>query len=342
MKTAIKIEDIAKELGLSRNTVSKALNGKSVPEKTKNLVLQKAQELNYKSLGTAAFDVGRKKYRLLLVSAKPLNNMNYFVSLISSIEAICLKKHYDLFQYTYNEANTTFEKFKDYLKSLSIDGIIAIECFDINFINKLLELNLPICFHDFAYTSRIFEKKFDIINTNDEQCISSTVKKLINTYDLNRFTFVGDNRHCRSFRKRYTGMLLGLINNKKVHNSNEDLNFSETKFDYSNINELKKAIKALPNIPEVFICSNDFIARNICYALKELKINVPKDTLVVGFDNATEASSLSPTITTFATNKYYLGLEIIHTLEHRIENKDMPSRAITINAEKIERESTSR
>ncbi|MDE7095451.1 MAG: LacI family DNA-binding transcriptional regulator, partial [Anaeroplasmataceae bacterium] len=53
MKKAITIKSIAEALNLSRNTVSKALNGQYVPEKTRELVLSKAQELNYKSLSSA-------------------------------------------------------------------------------------------------------------------------------------------------------------------------------------------------------------------------------------------------------------------------------------------------
>ena len=92
---AVTIKDIAKELNLSRNTVSKVINGGNVPLKTKELVLSKMKELNYKC---AYLDDG-KKYRFLLLSAKPLNNMNYFISLISSVENYCYEKQYDLFQY---------------------------------------------------------------------------------------------------------------------------------------------------------------------------------------------------------------------------------------------------
>ena len=47
MKTTVTIKDIAEQLNLSRNTVAKALNGKYVPEVTRNRVLNKAVELNY-------------------------------------------------------------------------------------------------------------------------------------------------------------------------------------------------------------------------------------------------------------------------------------------------------
>ena len=79
MKKAVTIKNIAEQLNLSRNTVAKALNGQYVPEKTRETVLKKAQEMNYKSLNLSRIEIGSKKYRLLLVSGKPLNNMNYFI-----------------------------------------------------------------------------------------------------------------------------------------------------------------------------------------------------------------------------------------------------------------------
>ena len=49
MKKRITIQDIADALGLSRNTISKALNGTGcVASDTKDLIFQKATELGYK------------------------------------------------------------------------------------------------------------------------------------------------------------------------------------------------------------------------------------------------------------------------------------------------------
>ena len=49
MKKSVTIQDIANALNLSRNTVSKALNGKHVPIKTRNTVINAAVEMGYKS-----------------------------------------------------------------------------------------------------------------------------------------------------------------------------------------------------------------------------------------------------------------------------------------------------
>lgn len=333
---AITIKDIAEQLNLSRNTVSKVINGKPVSEKTREIVLKKAQEMKYKIVNID----NSKKYRILLVSAKPLNNINYFVSLISSIENYCYDNQYYLFQYTFNNKKNSFTKFSNYVKELNIDGIVAIECFDKEFISNLLELNIPICFHDFANTSQPFKQNHDIICTNDEQAINNIIKTLYNKYKVTNFSFIGDNKHCYSFRKRYTGMLLGLLNLKIQHSIENDIVHSENSFDYSNPKTIKNEILKFKTIPEVFICCNDFVARNVCLALKSLNISIPKDVLIVGFDNAAESYSLEPNITTFSIDKQYLGFEIMRAIINRIENKEMPSRFITISTTPIFREST--
>lgn len=340
MKKAVTIQSIAEALHLSRNTVSKALNGQYVPEKTRELVLRKAQEMNYKSLSTLNLDSSGKKYRILLVSAKPLNNISFYISLISSIETYCFERNYELFQYIFNNRKNSFARLSAYIKELHVDGIVAFECFDRDFITKLLKLELPVCFHDFAHTTQTFGQNHDIICTNDEQAISGYVKRLHKMYQVSRFSFVGDNRHCHSFRKRYTGMLLGLRNAKIYHNPIEDINLSEEQFDYGNTEALLNEIKKLKKLPEVFICCNDFVARNVCMALKTMNIEIPDQALVVGFDNAAESYSLSPTLTTFSLNKQFLGAEILRTLISRIEDKSIPSRLITISTDLIIREST--
>ena len=58
MKKTVTIQDIANTLGLSRNTVSKALNGKHVPVKTRNAVISAAIEMGYKGYKMAATSEG--------------------------------------------------------------------------------------------------------------------------------------------------------------------------------------------------------------------------------------------------------------------------------------------
>lgn len=342
MKRVVTIKDIAEQLNLSRNTVAKALNGQYVPAKTRELVLKKAQELNYKSLNSSIQEADRKPYRILLVSGKPLNNINYFVPLIKSVENYCFDNNYELFQYTFNAARMPFMDFAAYVKELKPDGIIAIECFEKDFINRLLNLGKPICFNDFCTPHIPESANFDIIGVDDEQAVYKVVHYLNKKYKISKFAFVGDFLHCRSFYERYMGMFKALLNTRITHLKSDDILCNDLRLDYGDVNAVKTEILKLKTQPDCFVCCNDFIARTVCKALASLDINVPRQTMVVGFDNVSDAYALNPTITSFAVDKDFLGKETMRTLIHRIENPSTPSRIISVSTKLILRTSTNR
>lgn len=342
MKRAVTIKEIAEQLNLSRNTVAKALNGHYVPEKTRELVLKKAQELNYKLLNSGNVATGRKKYRILLISGKPLININYFIPIIKGIENFCFENDYELFQYTHNSTKYPFKEVEDYIKELNVDGIVAIEYFEKASITKLLNLGKPVCFNDFSASDIVTDKKYDVISANDEQSVRRIVKTLYSKYGITKFTFVGDGNHCLSFNKRYLGMLNGIYNFNGEHTHRDDILCSDLSFDYGNFNAVKTEILKLKYKPQCFICCNDFVARTVCNALKSLNIKVPQDALVTGFDNVAEAIALSPSVTSFSIDKEFLGREAMRTLVHRIENPAIPTRNVTIETTLIQRDSTNR
>ena len=87
-KEKITVKDIADSLGLSRNTVSKALNGQYVPPRTREIVLNAAIDLGYKSYHTvASSDNGTPHRRIVLITSKMLmTNMigHFYKSLLTS------------------------------------------------------------------------------------------------------------------------------------------------------------------------------------------------------------------------------------------------------------------
>lgn len=342
MKKAITIKDIAEQLSLSRNTVAKALNGRYVPSKTKELVLKKAKELNYKSLNLDENTLfSGKKYKILLISGKPLNNIHFFVPIIRSIENYCYDHHYELFQYIFNKDKNTFEGFLSYVKDFEADGIITIESFDKDFITKLIHLNKPLCFVDFCFFRNTIEGNYDIVETNNSQPIFEITKSLIRKYKITKFCFVGDYEHCLSFQERYHGMITALLQEDIPHHRTDDILRSDS-FDYGNVNSIKTEILKLKHKPQCFICSNDFIARSICNALKELNIKIPDSAMVVGYDNVSEAILNNPTITSIGINKEQLGHETIKTLIRRIENPNSPTKRIIISPKIFYRSTTNR
>ncbi len=341
MKTTVTIKDIAEQLNLSRNTVAKALNGKYVPEATKTRVLNKAIELNYKSLNMKAEKTPKVKYRILLLACRPLNNIKFFSPVIRAIENYCFDKEYDLFQFTYNATMSTFELLQEYIENLAIDGIIAIESFDDALIKKLFKLNKPISFIDCSINYTKFEGVFDVIETCNFEPVFEITKSLINRYNIKHFTYVGDETHCLSFQERYHGMLCALSSLGISHTKSEDILKSDN-FDYGNIEMLKSAIINLKHKPDCFICGNDFIARRICKAMESLGKKVPDDVLVVGFDNVAEAVALNPKLTSVGSDTSTIGLKAIQTLISRIKKPNSTYIVHSVKSTIVERQSTQR
>lgn len=338
MKKAVSIKDIAEALDLSRNTVSKALNGQHVPQKTKELVLKKAKELNYKSLNENISNSGN--YRILLFSGKSYTNISFFVPLVRRVEDYCYKNNYAFMQYTYRDVNVPFSKIADYIKKLDVDGVLAIECFESVLIQNLLSLDIPICFIDFLGQNIITDKTYDVVSSSNQKSVHLYIASLINDKGFKRFSFVGDFRHCYSFHERYIGMIRAIERAGLPHSTNEDILESDDDFKYGNITALKNRIRELKRMPECFVCCNDFVARRVIIALKELGYSVPDDTTVVGYDGGREATDESPTITTFYQDKEFLGEIAVRLLIARIEMDKSPNKILMIDTKLIVGEST--
>ncbi len=338
MKKIVTINDIALALNLSRNTVSKALNGRHVPIVTREKVLQKAKELNYKSMNYS--NETQKERRILLLSGKPLSNINYYLDIIRSLENYCYNNTCQLFQYIYNEKYSSFDGVIEYLKTFNIDGIICIESFDKDFIKQLIKTNFPICFIDFGVNLNIsLPNKFDIIEQDNQDSIHKIVNKLIKKNNISNFAFVGDKNHCLSFYQRYLGMQTALARNNITYNNENDISLDDS-FEYGNPNVLKFEIMKKINTTHCFVCANDFIARSVINSLKSLNKSVPKDVLVIGFDDSIESINSSPNITTVSVNKNIMGETAIKVLLNRIIEPSSPSLKIIIESNIIEREST--
>lgn len=143
-----------------------------------------------------------------------------------------------------------------------------------------------------------------------------------------------------SFRERYLGMLNAIIRLCGGHSRNEDILFGDESFNYGDVNAVKTKILQLKYRPQLFVCCNDFVARIVCTALKELNIRIPDDAFVTGFDNVAESRSAHPVITTFSVDREFMGRQTIYTLLNRIENPDCPTRIINIGTTLVQGETT--
>lgn len=338
MKNNVTIQDIANALGMSRNTVSKALNGKHVPVKTRNAVITAAIEMGYKGYKLAASSEGSLGHRrFLILSSRLLMNINYYIYVLRGIEEALTDYDIELVQFSITGA-ASFSKFKRYLADYKVDGLICIEFFEPAYIAELVEMGVPLVFLDFPLSYSPLRGHYDIILPESQDAVTTFCLQQIREENCRNFGFVGDWQHCRSFYERFQGMKQALF----FSGLPEDLSYSILEDDSLPYEapQLLEQLKKLPALPDCFVAANDAIALQLMTALKTMKIHVPKDVKVVGFDNTPETKYSNPPLTSFNVNKIALGKRIITILLDRINNPTQVNQIIHIASKVIVRSST--
>jgi LacI family transcriptional regulator len=101
------------------------------------------------------------------------------------------------------------------------------------------------------------------------------------------------------------------------------------------------AHRLLGRAPEVtaIVATNDDTAIGVMNAVKDRRLNVPRDISIVGFDDIDLASEIQPALTTVHVYKAWLGRLGVQHLISRAEHPDQPQITTVVATRLIERES---
>ena len=147
---AITIKDIARALGLSVSTVSKALRGShEISEETKKNVLAYAAEHSYKP-NPIAQSLKRGRSKSIGVIVCNIDN-NFFSAVINGIESVARQKDYNVIITQSQESAEREIANADHLSSRSVDGLIislSAETKNVDHLIRLHDKGLPMVFFD--------------------------------------------------------------------------------------------------------------------------------------------------------------------------------------------------
>lgn len=338
MSETIKISDISAKLGISRNTVSKALNGKYVPDKTKEAVLAAAAELGYKSFPKTDHSYLRMSgKKILLLSSKMLMNIPFHIHVMRGVELELAQLNLELLRYTISSA-TPLENLKSYIEKFKVDGILCIEFFDKHLIEQVLSLNLPTVFMDFCINRISSSYNYDVVMMENTDSVKECCLHILDSSCCKSFGYVGDIKNCLSFNQRFMGMREAMFMRDLPFNPRSNI-LVEDDLPYNDIGKLANLIRRL-DLPDCFVCANDFLALMTLDALNSLEIKVPNDIMVIGFENSAESKISKPTLSTINVNKATLGKELVYTLLNRMAKPQQQTRFIYIKNSYIGRETT--
>lgn len=325
MEKKVTIQDIADALGLSRNTVSKALNNTGVlAEDTRRKILEKAAEMGYRRfiyLSQPFPSEHSEVKELALITQNMPYGSHFGTYALNTFQEKISRNNYRLSMFPVRETEISALQLPMGFNKDKTAGIICLEMFDPDYIEMLGILDIPLLFIDTAADLDMTRINADFLLMENHMSVYHLTNTLIRN-GCRTLAFAGNPKHCRSFNERYQGFIQALSENALTPCTTQFT--GRTVFDSPDT--LRETIRRTLQLPDVFVCANDFIAIDLIRALKKEGISVPKDVLITGFDNSAESRIVDPHLTTVDIPSSKMGYIAADILLSRISEPDTPYR----------------
>jgi LacI family transcriptional regulator/LacI family repressor for deo operon, udp, cdd, tsx, nupC, and nupG len=332
------IIDIAKELGISKSTVSRALSGHpSVKEKTRIAVLELSEKLDYQR-NTLALSLANKK-TLLIGILVPEIMSSFFPSIIKGAEEIfAAEKYKSIICHSNENYEREVENVKLFL-SQQVDGIIAShtkETRNFDHFKLVQRRGIPLVF---------FNRVTDLLDVpkvvvDDYEAAFNAVEHLIKQGRKRIAHLAGPDSLVNS-KQRLQGYLDALEKHQIPVDNDLIISYDLT---LEKVKIYVQHFLTLSHPPDALFCMNDPTAIAAMKVIKQNQLRIPEDIAIVGFSNDLSSELVNPGLTTVAQPTFGLGREAARLLLKEINNdgEDIKSnrKTIVLKTHLIVREST--
>jgi LacI family transcriptional regulator len=336
MKQKITIKTIAKELGVSTSTVSKALrDSHEISTETKDKIQAYANLYNYKP-NNLALQLRNQKTKVIGVILPKIVH-HFFSTVIMGIEEGANKKGYNIMVCFSNES---YKKEVETLKVLSngsVDGLIVsianetLENKDFKHFIDLVSEEIPLVLFDRVVDEILCDK----VVVDDVGAGYKATKHLIEN-GRKKIALITTPNHVNVGTLRRQGYEKALIEAYIKTDKNLIVEIDEKKDIKSQIEKVFKE-----DIDAVFAV-NEIYAANSMRIAKEKGLSIPNEISIIGFTDGLISEYSSPSITTIAQHGFTMGIQAVELLIERIENETEVYRPkkIVISSDLKIREST--
>lgn len=349
MATRVTIQDIASELQLSRNTVSKAINNTGVlADATREKILRKAAEMGYKQFAylplfqegaakTAGLSIlPSDKREIAMLTTQFLSSSHFSSMMLDRFQSEIDHLHSGMTIHRISPIELKEKKLPSSLDIQRTAGIICFEVFDYDYAQMLCDLDVPLLFVDTPVMDMRPPLKADRLYMENRIEIQNAVAHMVQR-GKKRISFAGDKNHCQSFFERY----MAYKDAMEYFGLTEGLSTCAMPSGQQNYPvSLYETIRRFKTMPDAFVCANDFVAMDLVKALNELGYSVPDDIWVCGFDDSQEASYFSPHLTSIHIHEQIMGYTAANLLMTRIEEPSLNYRTVYTETNLVLREST--
>lgn len=315
---AVTIKDIAKALGLSTSTVSRALRDSyEISPATKKQVLEYAAEINYRP-NPIALSLKEKRSRSIGVIVCEIAN-SFFSQIINGIESIAYDKGYNVIISQSHESYAREVIDLNYLASRSIDGLlisVSAETEDLSHIQSLHDRGFPIVFFDRVADTIQTHK---VIVDNYKGAYDATIHLIDGGFK--RIANLSGSPYLSNTKERLDGYQKALSERGIVIDQNLTRHCLHGGMEYEEVENALNELMNLPNRPDAILATADKLTTSCLRYFKVKNIKVPEEVALMGFSNLDLTDLLSPSLSVVRQPAFEMGQIATELLLQLIESK---------------------
>ena len=327
------LKDVAQVAGVSVSTVSRVLTGSPlVNDETRARVQQAIDALDYRP-NRVARRLRRDTARASLIGLIVPDIQNpFFAELVRGVESVAQRHGYMVFLGNSDEDAAKEKRYIDLMRSESVDGLLLPASSDIaETVSLLARQGLPIVCVD----RRLPKATLDTVVADNVSGAHAAVDHLLRI-GHRRVGFVGGRPEISTSRERLEGYRLALDEHGVA-------------FDPSLVREgdsrqasgraLAQELLTMTDPPTALLVGNNLMTLGALEAIHVLRLRIPDDVAIVGYDDMSWALAFDPPLTAVRQPSFEIGARAAELLLQRIADPKRTASLVMLQPELVVRQS---
>lgn len=311
----MKINDLARELQLSKATISKALKDSyEISFETKQRVMDLARRLNY-TPNPYASSLRKRSSKTIAVVVPEVAD-SFFSLSINGIESVAKEKGFHVLIYLTHEALCMEQSILRDFSNGRVDGVllsVSQETDNHQHIEALCSNHIPLVLFDRVCPDIATAK----VQTDDQASGYKATKHLLEC-GCSNIAFLSIGKNLSISQNREQGFIRALTDAEQPLAQHHLLHCPADENEaYAHIRQLLCSA----NRPDGIIGSVEKLATLSYSVCHELQLRIPADIKIVGFSNMKTAALLNPSLTTVTQPAFEMGQTAAHLLFCALEKR---------------------
>ncbi len=338
MKKSVRLADIAKILGVSVVTVSKALSDqKGVSDEMRGRIKELADKMGYVQPSLMRRQASGKSYNIgVLVSERYLNSHDSFYWELYQcvVKKAAQKKCFTMLE-VLNDEEENAALGPKLLQEHKVDGLVILGVLKENYLKKISDkAQVPYVYLDF----------YDEKHTGDAVISNGYFGSYMMTnylFDMGhmKIAYVGTLLYSKSITDRYFGYAKSLLEHGQ--NIRDEWVIPDRDMETGVIG-FKGKLEKLEQMPTAFVCNCDLTAGFLINELEAQGYRVPDDFSVVGFDNYLYPGICDVKVTTYEVDIREMSRRTINNLLKKIEGEREKQEIAIVDGHPVYKDSVKR